>query len=218
MDYKQTKTIIFDWDGTIHESMAIYYEAFCKAYRYLEDNGHAPQRHFTKDEVSKFLGVNPKEMWLSVLPKLDDQIFSEASQIISQSMKASIERHEARLYPKALEVLSYLKSKGYKLIYLSNSKIYYMEAMKEAFKLEQYFDSFHVSEMYDYIPKPQILARFITDLEQPMIMIGDRSSDIETGKYNHLYTIGCLYGYGDQKELENADLHIQNLSDLLQLF
>lgn len=218
MDFKKTKTIIFDWDGTIHQSMAIYYEAFLKAYHYLENQGYAPQRHFTEYDVSQFLGMNPKEMWLSLLPELTDHIFHQASMIISESMKKSIALGHAKLYPQAEEVLTYLKEKGYQLIYLSNSKIYYMEAMKEAFKLERFFDQFHVSEMYDYIPKHEILTKFIETLDAPMIMIGDRSSDIETGRYNNIYTIGALYGYGNEKELEKADLKIQKISDLLQLF
>jgi phosphoglycolate phosphatase len=218
MDFKKTKTIIFDWDGTIHQSMAIYYEAFLKAYHYLETQGYAPKRKFTEYDVSQFLGMNPKEMWLSLLPELTDHIFHQASMIISNSMKSSIAQGHARLYPKAIEVLTYLKEKGYMLVYLSNSKIYYMEAMKEAFQLERFFDQFHVSEMYDYIPKHEILTKFIKTLDAPMVMIGDRSSDMETGTYNNVYTIGCLYGYGHEKELEKANLKIQNISDLLQLF
>lgn len=218
MDLKHIKTIIFDWDGTLHQSMAIYYEAFLSAYRYLESHGYAPKRTFTESDVSSYLGKNPKEMWLSLLPELTDEIFKQASQIISDSMRISIEASKAKLYPRAIELLTYLKQKGYHLVYLSNSKIYYMEAMKQTFQLEQYFDAFYVSEMFDYLPKHQILESVKHTLSPNMVMIGDRDSDMLTGKYNKLFTIGCLYGYGQKEELLDADLLIQSLDELFQLF
>ena len=33
--FSDIKTIIFDWDGTLHESMIIYKDAFQKAYDQL---------------------------------------------------------------------------------------------------------------------------------------------------------------------------------------
>ena len=38
------KGVIFDYDGTLHESIRIYAPAFHKAYEYLVEKGHAPQR------------------------------------------------------------------------------------------------------------------------------------------------------------------------------
>lgn len=214
MNLHDIKTIIFDWDGTLHESMAIYQEAFTKAYNELVSLGYTPHKIFTQDEISSFLGKNPLEMWHTLLPNLDHDIYNKAIMSISLSMKTSIESNKAKLYPDALNVLTYLKQKGYKLHYLSNSKIYYMEAMKKAFSLDKYFDSFHVSEMYDYIPKHMILEKIKHGFESPMIMIGDRDSDMIAGQYNHLLTIGCLYGYGQEEELANADVKIKQLSDL----
>ena len=38
------KGVIFDYDGTLHESIRIYAPAFHRAYEYLVEKGHAPQR------------------------------------------------------------------------------------------------------------------------------------------------------------------------------
>ena len=216
--FKDTKTIIFDWDGTIHESMAIYYDAFNEAYNYLVSKGFAEKREFSEYEVSQFLGVNPKDMWTSVLPLLTDSIFTEASQMVSNAMTKAIEANKARLYPHAIETLEYLKNKGYTLVYLSNSKNYYMEKMRRAFNLDRYFDYYYVSEMFNYIPKKNILEAVKHQLNAPMVMIGDRYLDIETGIYNHIKTIGCRYGYGSMEELKEADLIISNLKELTRLF
>ena len=109
--FKDTKTIIFDWDGTLHESMVIYYDAFTVAYNHLVSRGYAKPRSFSKEEVSKFLGVNPKDMWTSVLPTLTDQIFSEASQMVSDAMAKAIADHIYRnsnheMGPKNMRILA----------------------------------------------------------------------------------------------------------------
>ena len=215
---QSVKTIIFDWDGTLHESIHIYFEAFLKGYQDLVESGVAPIKDWTKDEVSKFLGVSPKALWDELLPYASDIDKKNASKTVGNYMLKAILEGHAKLYPEAKALLTYLKNKGYSLIYLSNSNIYYMEAMRDFFHLEQYFDEFIVSETYKYIPKKEILKLIKPQLKAPMVMIGDRYLDIETGLENGVKTIGCLYGYGSQEELKDADLIIYELKELYHIF
>jgi len=47
-------------------------------------------------------------------------------------------------------------------------------------------------------------------------MIGDRASDIEAGKMNGLFCIGCAYsGFGSVQELQEADMVIHSFEELL---
>ena len=218
MDLSQIKTIVFDWDGTLHDSMKIYKKAFLKAYQYLVDHKYALKKDWKDEEIHTFLGKNPKEMWESFEPKLTKEVIDIVSPMISKSMEESILNNEAVLYPYALETLKYLKNKGYKLVYLSNSKTYYMNAMDKAFNLCEIFDMMLCSEMYSFISKKYILERVIQSLPKDIIVIGDRDLDIETGIYNQALTIGCSYGYGTSKELEKANLQIQDIKELMNLF
>jgi phosphoglycolate phosphatase len=211
------KTIVFDYDGTLHESMYIYYNAFLKAYDYLVSENLQPKRNWTKVEVSKFLGQNPKEMWASFIPKLSDDVITKVSSMVGKYMEEAIFNQEAKLYEGTIEVLEYLKNKGYKLIYLSNSKIYYLEAHKKAFNLDKYFDQFYVSEMFDYIPKHKILKKIKNEFYTPILMIGDRIHDIESGYLNQIDTVACLYGYGNEEEFQNATYKINDIKELMIL-
>lgn len=211
---KDIKTVIFDWDGTLHESMFIYEKAFLKGYQHLIDQGYVEHRVFTSKEISSFLGKNPMDMWQTLCPTLDKTYIQEASQIISKEMLLSIQRNEAKLYPNVIEILTYLKEKGYVLVYLSNSKNYYMEAMRQSFQLERFFDLFLTSEMYNFIPKKMILKEIIHNLEKEMVMIGDRDMDIDTARFNHIKSIGCLYGYGTPSEFKDADYTIHDIIEL----
>ena len=217
-DFKDIQTIVFDWDGTLHESIYIYKPAFLQAYQYLTDLIVVPSKTWSDDEIKSFLGMNPKEMWDQATPGLSEELKQQGSQMISQSMLESIEAGKARLYPKALDVLKYLKSKGYHLVYLSNSKLYYMNAMEKVFNLCDYFDIMICSEMYQFLPKKIILERIMSSIKKPFVVVGDRALDIETGIYNRGNTIGCLYGYGSEAELKDASIKINNINELLDLF
>lgn len=211
------KTIFFDYDGTLHDSMKIYMPAFIKAYEYLVLNKLAPKKTWTTSDIKVFLGQNPKEMWESFRPKLDLETIKTVSRIISNSMEEDINSNKAVLYEGSIQVLQYLKSKGYKMVYLSNSKNYYMEAHQKSFNLGKYFDKLICSEMYGFIPKKQILELIKNEFPGEMVMIGDRIHDMESGYHNKIHTIACDYGYGSQEELKDAELHIQDIRDLLHI-
>lgn len=208
------KTICLDYDGTIHDSIKIYYKAFLKAYDYLVETGYQPKRDWSKDEVKLFLGQNPKEMWESFKPSIPEDVIQIASKMIGETMTKMIQDGIAELYPHAIETLKYLKDQGYYLIYLSNSKNYYMEMNKKAFNLDLYFDEFIVSEMYNYVPKKEILASIKNRLPQPILMVGDRIHDMESGIYNEIDTVACLYGYGRPYEFEGTTYQINDIIEL----
>jgi phosphoglycolate phosphatase len=215
---KNIKTIIFDYDGTIHDSLKIYQKSFIEAYTFLYNLGKVPKRVWTKDEIKLFLGKNPKEMWADFEPKLDQETINQASQIISKSMSDQIMNNEAILYDGALDVLAYLKSKKYHLIYLSNSKRYYMDVNRKVFSLDDYFDLMICSEDYNYLTKSEILKRIKSTLKQEIAIVGDRFHDMDAGIENNILTIACDYGYGAPHELNEAFLHIKDIKELKSLF
>lgn len=211
------KTICLDYDGTIHDSIQIYYKAFLKAFDYLVQHGHQAKKDWTKDEVKRFLGQNPPEMWASFQPAIPPEVISVVSKMIGEAMRDSILNHEGVLFEGALDTLAYLKEKGYTLVYLSNSKNYYMEINKNEFQLDRYFDLFVSSEMYDYIPKKDILKKLKSTLPQTILMVGDRIHDMESGHTNQIDTVACLYGYGKEEEFIGSTYQIQDIRDLKKI-
>lgn len=216
--FEHVKTIFFDYDGTIHDSINIYTPAFQKAYDYLVENGLAQSKNWTREEISYWLGFNPEDMWKNFMPELSSDIKKLCSTIIGRNMELQLEQGNAILYQGAIETLEYLKNKGYILIFLSNCKIYYKESHNKLFHLDHYFDQLVCSEDYNYIPKYEILNKIRENYPEEMAIVGDRMYDMEAGKRNHIYTIGCNYGYALPGELEGADFRIDNIKELEKLF
>ena len=66
------KGVIFDYDGTLHESIRIYAPAFHRAYEYLVEKRHAPQREWSASEIGRWLGYSSRDMWNEFMPGLDE--------------------------------------------------------------------------------------------------------------------------------------------------
>ena len=54
----QTFTIVFDFDGTLHDSMYIYRIALQRGYQLLVDRGVAPERTFSDEYIAGNIGLN----------------------------------------------------------------------------------------------------------------------------------------------------------------
>jgi phosphoglycolate phosphatase len=212
--FKNIKTIFFDYDGTLHNSIKIYAPAFRKAYAYLVQEGIAEQREWSHKEISYWLGFNPQEMWKNFMPGLEESIRAKCSGMIGEEMKSLTEGGSPELYEGAIDTLEYLKSKGYRLVFISNCRRSYREAHNLLFRLGDYFEELACSEEYDFIPKYEILRQIKDKYPENMVIIGDRMQDMEAGKKNKIYTIGCSYGFALEGELREADLIIDDIQDL----
>lgn len=206
--------LIFDYDGTIHCSMLTYAPAFRTTCKWLSDNGYIPERDYTDEEISCWLGFNSDDMWRMFLPGVDRNIREKARAMLGEDMARRIENGEGKLYPHTQESLLKLKEQGHTLIFLSNCRIKYMERHKRVFGLDRFFDYFYCCEEYDFIPKYQIFRMFSLQHKGQYIVIGDRFHDIETATKNGLKSVGCGYGYGSAEELKDADIIINDISEL----
>ena len=132
---------------------------------------------------------------------------------------------ENTVYPGIKTVLDQLKSQG-KIIALATSK-------PEAFA-EQILVHYQLTDYFDYIGgatfdgvrshKLDVFRYVLQALGNPssdqVVMVGDRKFDVLAGNELNLTTVGVLYGYGSQAELQaaEADYIIAQPTDLLQVF
>lgn len=214
IDFKNINTIFFDYDGTLHNSIKIYAPAFRKAYSYLVNEELAEQRQWSDKEISCFLGFNAQEMWKSFMPNLPEDIKEKCSKLIGDEMNKLIDEGKPELYEGSLDTLEYLKDKDYNLVFISNCKVSYKDCHSKLFSLDRYFKEFACSEGYDFIPKHDILKIIKSKHPENMVIIGDRKQDIEAGRKNTIYTIGCKYGFALDGELDDADMLINDIREL----
>ena len=199
------RTLIFDWDGTLHNTKALYGRAFRRAYGWLAEEGYAPKRFYTDEEVAVYLGMSAPVMWKTFMPQLPDEVWQHASQLIGDSMVTEVEAGKAILYPGTEEALETLKREGYRLVFLSNCKEAYLAAHRKTFGLDRWFDGFYCCQTFDFAPKTEIFTHIREVFPGDFCVIGDRASDLAVAEVHGLRSIGCAYGFGTEEELRRAD-------------
>ena len=211
------KTIIFDYDGTIHNTLRIYEPAFRKAYQWLVEQNVVEEQKIESSRIAGWLGLNSKEMWDTFLPELEQSYKDQASKMVGDLMLRQIREHKSVWYPGAEKMLTTLKNRGYHLVILSNCKIAYRKAHWEEFKMERWFDRFYDCESYGFCPKTEIVRDIIREYPGAYLVIGDRKKDLECARSFGSPFVGCLYGYGEEGELDGADYFVEHIEEIPEL-
>ena len=65
--------LLFDYDGTLHDSLAIYAPAVRAAYDDLASRGLALGDPPDRETIQRWIGMTPSEMWEQFQPQLSSQ-------------------------------------------------------------------------------------------------------------------------------------------------
>ena len=207
-------TLIFDYDGTIHDTLHIYEPVMRETYHRLAQQGYVKEEPLARERIAGWLGLNAKEMWDDFQPQLADEMKEQAAKRNGDGMVALVRAHEARWYANAKSTLDLLGQSGYPMIVLSNCKIGYREAHWDEFRMERWFDRFYDCESYGFAPKTQIIKEILPQYDAPYVVIGDREKDLACARAAGAAFVGCLYGYGSREELAGADALIMDIGEL----
>lgn len=198
------RTVIFDFDGTLHDSAYIYMKAFLEAYEWLVAEGHAQPRTFQLQDISCYLGLTADEMWSSFAPELPKSVTDQAARIVGAAMDRFMTDGSARLFPGVPEMLTRVHDAGLNCVFLSNCRIAYKDVAREVFGLDQWFSAYYSAEAFGDIPKEEIFKTIAKEQPGSWMAVGDRYKDLNLARAHDLPSVGCLYGYGSYEELQDA--------------
>ena len=209
-------TLVFDYDGTLHDSMKIYAPSFRKCCEKMREDGLSV-KEYTDAEIKHWIGMDVKSMWNEFRPDLSEERKNSYGGFIGSQMTELIRQNKAVLYDGVSDMLEELKQSGkYRLVFLSSCKREYMEAHIKSFGLDRWFEDFYCTEDFGFIPKYEIFGK-VRDKYDEFVVIGDRLSDIETAEKNGGDSIGCAYGYGTDDELKNAGYKVKSIIELKKI-
>ncbi len=194
-------TIFFDLDGTLTDSA----DGIIRSVVYALDKLSCPT---PPDAVlRKFLG-----------PPLLHSFTEYCGLTEAQAMRAidlyrerfsTVGLFENRVYDGVEPMLRKLKAAGKRLAVATSKPEAFSIRILEHFSLAQYFDKIAGSNLNETrTHKDEVIAYAldecrITD-KRTVVMVGDREHDILGAKWNGLFSVGVLYGYGDRPEMEAA--------------
>jgi phosphoglycolate phosphatase len=207
-------TIIFDFDGTLHDSMYIYRIALNRGYQWLVDRGEARPRELTEADMAANIGLTSEEAWTRMCPEIPWEVSRGAAAQVGIVMDELIDNGTARLFPGVPAMLQQVKDAGHTLVFLSNCRNAYRDAVRRAFGFDAWFDAYYTAEQFGGIPKEQIFETIRQEVPGPYIVVGDRGKDLAVARVHDLPCIGCLYGYGSREELAGSTFLAESPSDI----
>lgn len=209
------RVILFDLDGTLHDSEAVYVKAFETSFMDHQD------RPLTPEERAYLVG--------KPLHRVLDQWLPDKKTSFLASFFKNYESlsHHCKPYDGVIPLIQSLYDQDYKLGIVSSKIGKYVKAEMESTGLLPFFEEFVcVDDVKNPKPDPEpILA--IMDLmggvdRNKCLFIGDQWSDMQAAKKAGITGVGATWGEGEAgKLLEHGAQYIltkpHKLFDLLQV-
>ena len=209
-------SLIFDYDGTIHDTMRIYEPALWRVFKWLEEEHEVRVPYPSRKRLASWIGMNKQEMWNAFLPGLFVELKDKAGAMVGSYMEQAVCSRRAAWHSGIRSVLDKLKDRGCRMAVLSNCQSSYAKVNWETFSMNRWFEDFYNCESFGYVPKTQIIRQIGKKIPGPYVIIGDRKNDMECARANDSPFIGCSYGFGMKGELVGADVMVEKPENLLE--
>jgi phosphoglycolate phosphatase len=211
------KTIIFDLDGTLLDSLQ---DIVISTNQVLEKLGYPTH---DLESYKQFIGDGARKLLLRALPKnIQDDEIETALELFTQIYSKTIHSN-TKPYEGIYEMLDSLKANGFSLNLLSNKPQQFTLKYYDIFFSKYEFDFVYgQSEEFPKKPNPKTALHIANSLQiepENIYFVGDTSTDMQTANNAGMKSIGVMWGMRDRNELESngADFIIQTPNELLDI-
>ena len=207
--------IIFDWDGTLCDSVA----QIVRSVRGVASDLGLPVP--SEAEAANILGLS--------LPRAMEVLFPQES---PERLKALIKGYASRyvateeeppaLFPGALETLLALKERGFELAVATGKSRRGLDRMLALLELEDMFHATRCADETRSKPDPLMITELVEERGRPresVVMVGDTEYDLEMAKNAGVASVGVSFGVHSVERLSvhNPVAIIDELPQLLDL-
>ncbi len=210
------KWVIFDWDGTLMDSIDRIVSSFQAASRQVKIDTPSVA------EVKSIIGMS--------LPKAIDTLFpdidADTHQLMTEAYRYQyIENNKtpSPLLEGAEQIIKGLKFAGYNLAISTGKARAGLNRVLAHSGIADYFDDSICADESESKPAPDMLHTLLERNQvesHQAIMIGDSVLDLQMAKHANMKAIGVTMGAGKREALASADpLHIiDHLNELYAIF
>jgi phosphoglycolate phosphatase len=223
VDFKNKKLIIFDFDGTLINSIPDLTLAVNK----MLEKYNRPA--LTIEQTTPFIGNGAKTLVKRALnasfgeENVSESFFNEAFKVYLNSYKENC-CVGTYLYPGVKETLLFLQEKNYQMAICTNKPFAFIEPILQNLEITPFFD-YWIGEdsLSEKKPSAIPLLHIAEKLEvsvKDSLMVGDSKNDILAGQNAGMDTLGLTYGYNYNENISdyNPTVVKDRFSDLKVLF
>ncbi|KIL36778.1 haloacid dehalogenase [Cohnella kolymensis] len=213
------QAVIFDLDGTLFQTETLLETVHQRVFGQLRNEGLYIKPTPPIDRLLGSLGMLLTDIWKRVMPDGSPEAHARANELLLLYEMEELEGGRGRLYPGVIETLTELRNRGMRLFIASNGLEEYVKGVPAVNGIAAWFEGIYSAGEYATASKVDLVRKLLdTYRVEQAWMVGDRSSDVEAGKSNGLYVVGCDYaGFRRDGELDGADAVIRSFPELLTL-
>lgn len=207
------KLYIFDWDGTLMDSVERIISSMQTAA--VLANVTKPSTEDTKKIIGLSLDKGIKQLF--------PQVTAEQAEQIVLHYRVEVKKTISPMFPNAINMLTQLKAQGKLLAVATGKSRVELERVWQASNTKHFFHSSRTATDAESKPAPDMLEQLLAEFDIPAtqaIMIGDSYLDLDMAKNAGIDRIGVTMGAMPKSTLEKSEPlaivdSIEQLADLI---
>ncbi|MBI3782602.1 MAG: HAD family hydrolase [Deltaproteobacteria bacterium] len=210
--------VAFDLDGVLYTSEPFLGETYREAIAAVNALRPAsfprvPTTREILDHVGWPLSTILGRLFPDVDPVAVRLLYDESLRVICRQVEEGL----GLLFPEVRPTLRCLAARGLHLTIASNGRRAYIEAVLSTYDLRGFFAPLLTVDGGDVADKAGLLRCYLRQYAigpEAMVMVGDRSSDVEAARSVGCAFVGCDYGHGYRDEIGGAGPIITGFGEL----
>jgi len=196
--------IAFDIDGTIFDCGDIVADAFREGARIFGEIRGLAMSNPSRDEIMGVVGIPTEEIFRRLYPEAGSDGRHELMRLCQKALSDMVRGGGGILFEGVKEVFEKLNQDSYRFFAASNGTLEYITAILETHGLMRYFHQPLIVIGGGIRNKSDIVRYYIDKVldGEPVIMVGDRISDLEAARDNNIPFIACAFGHMGTSEIE----------------
>lgn len=191
------KLVIFDWDGTLFDSI----DNICHSMLQAGHLASAPRR--AKDDIKNIIGLSLDKAVDTVWPELS---LNEKNTIIEhyKAIYVASDQTPPLAYPGVIGVLNKLQAADMKMAVATGKSRRGLERVMSLTNTRDYFVASRCADEAISKPHPLMLEQILAELNispEHAIMIGDTEYDLNMATNAGMKSIGVTYGAHQEERL-----------------
>ena len=198
---KQYELVIFDWDGTLMDSVGKI--VACMQQSALTLNMAMP----TEQAVRDIIGLSMDEALTMLYPDGSAELQVKMKEVYRQQY-LELNQTPSPLFDGVEDLLTTLNGLGYKLAVATGKARAGLDRVLTATELGEYFVASRCADEAASKPSPEMLLQLLNELDvspDKAVMIGDSIHDLNMANNAGIDAIGVDYGAHDKDKLSQAN-------------
>lgn len=207
------KVIIFDWDGTLMDSI----DKIVASMKAAAKECQLPIP--TADAVRHIVGLRLDKAMVQLFPDVTTELQKDMVNLFSHQY-SNVNKDETPFFPGIKCWLTTLKEQGYLLAVATGKSRKGLDRLLKKLELQDLFSATYCSDETASKPDPLMLQRILQDLSidaTQALMVGDSSYDLEMANNANIDCLGVSYG-AHSNQLLNTFNPIAIVDDLPKEF